>query len=363
VVTAALVIAGSERSVVPNYRAAALVWLHGYALYSGEGAGFLYLPQAAILFTPFAVLPPVLGGLLWRAFTIGVFALGIYRFAQLANRDAECALFPLATLIALPLAWDCARNGQSTMPLAGLMLLSIVDVADGRWWRATMWLSLALAIKPLAIVLTLLVMALERPMRWRLIAGTALVAVAPFLTQRPEYVMQQYSACVQSLRTTAHVGVVELWAQPFSVLRLVGVDIVEHTQTAIRVAAAVVSLLLCWLAHRHLGASRYGVYLYAIAATYLMLSNPRTENNTYAMLGPAIGVFFAEACVVRRQYAHAVLLLALAAGTVGSYEIGRRIVPQVEAIWLAPLMAVCFAAYLVITRPGIVSARATSSTE
>ena len=64
---AAVVASGSKRSVVPAYRLAAQHWFAGENIYSGDGHGFIYLPQAAVLFGPFAVLPPVLGGILWRS--------------------------------------------------------------------------------------------------------------------------------------------------------------------------------------------------------------------------------------------------------------------------------------------------------
>jgi len=48
--------------------------------------------------------------------------------------------------------------------LAGFMLLAIADVARCRRWRAVLWLSLSVAMKPLALVPVLLVMAIDRPM-------------------------------------------------------------------------------------------------------------------------------------------------------------------------------------------------------
>ena len=69
-------------------------------------------------------------------------------------------------IVAIPLAWDCARNGQATLIMTGFMLLAVVDAAHSRWWRATLWLALSVAIKPLAIVLVLLIAATDRPMTW-----------------------------------------------------------------------------------------------------------------------------------------------------------------------------------------------------
>ena len=52
-----LILVGSDHTVVPAYRDAALQWLAGKDIYNATGHGFLYLPSAAILFAPCAVLP------------------------------------------------------------------------------------------------------------------------------------------------------------------------------------------------------------------------------------------------------------------------------------------------------------------
>ena len=62
----------------PRYRDGALAWVAGKNMYNGTGRGFIYLPQAAILYVPFAMLPVPLGGLLWRAISLSVFAVWAY---------------------------------------------------------------------------------------------------------------------------------------------------------------------------------------------------------------------------------------------------------------------------------------------
>ena len=83
--TAALILHDSSRSVFPAYRFGALQWSSGRFLYELTGiGGFPYFPQAAILFTPFALLPPALGEITWRLANTGVFALGLRSFTRLA---------------------------------------------------------------------------------------------------------------------------------------------------------------------------------------------------------------------------------------------------------------------------------------
>ncbi len=347
---AAMIVAGRYRTAVVPYWMAALNWLAGRGLYDGTGVGgFVYLPQAAILFAPFAMLPQAVGEVLWRLVTIGTFAVGLRSFARLAGERSGRELFPLMTLVAIPFAWDCARNGQATPALTGLMLLAVVDVARSRWWRATLWLSLGLALKPLMIVLVLLVMAIDRPMTWRLLLGMAGVALFPFATQHPAYVLQQYSAFLHNTTMAAHVAVVaQGWTSPFNTLLLAGVEVPEHVQTAIRIVAAFVTLALCGLARQRYDPARSAVFVFSLAVVYLMLFSPRTENNTYVMLSPAIAVFLSQAFSVEKSFSAGILLTGIALVTVGHRPFERLLAPHAEPTWLSPLMATFFAAYLIV---------------
>jgi hypothetical protein len=266
-------------------------------------------------------------------------------------------LFPLMTMVSLPIVWDCARNGQATLALTGLMLLAVVDVARNRWWRATLWLSLGVAVKPLAIVLVLLIMATYRPMTWRVLVGMILLALSPFAAQHPEYVAHQYTACLRNMMTAAHVGVAAYgWTTPFTALRVAGLDVPERIQTAIRLLAATATLALCALTKRRHDTSRAAVYFFALAVLYLMLFSPRTENNTYAMLASIISLFLSSAFLIEARPGEGVLLTGMVVALVGSRTIEKLLAPHAEQVWLSPIIATGFAAYLLFrffTEPAV----------
>lgn len=349
-IVAAIIVLGGHRTVVPSYRQSALDWLASRQLYDGTGVGgFVYFPHAAILFMPLAWLPPLPGEVIWRLVNIGTLALGLHAFARLAGKESRSELFPLMTLVTIPLAWDCARNGQATLALTGLMLLAVVDVAQARWWRATLWLCLGIAVKPLMLVLALLIAAIIRPMTWRALVGMVVLALSPFLFQHPSYVLQQYSACWQNTTAAAHVGVaVQGWTSPFVTLGFLGLNVPERGQTAIRLLAAVVTWLASVFVCRRFDAARSAIFVFSMAAVYLMLFSPRTENNTYAMLGPAFAVFAAQSLLIEKRRGEGVLLAGVALATAGSRTLGRLLAPGAEAVWLAPVLALCFAAYLLV---------------
>jgi alpha-1,2-mannosyltransferase len=344
----AIIAVSGKRSVVPEYRNAAHNWIVGQHLYDRTGVGgFVYFPQAAVLYIPFALFPTTVGEILWRLVMVSVFSLSLYRFGQIAGERSAGEFFPLLSLVTIPLVWDCARNGQATLIITGLMLLAVSDIVRSRWWRATLWLSLGVAIKPLVLVLVLLVMAIDRRMSWRLLLGMGVMALSPFLTQAPDYVSRQYIEFFQNTITAAHVGVsVRGWTSPFTALRALGIiDVPENIQTAVRLASALVTLYLCFLVKRRLKPSLATLYLFTFASLYIILFSPRTENNTYAMLSPAIAAFLASAFLIEHKSVQSMLLSGMALSLVGSRFIERMLAPHTEQVWLAPLIAVLFAIY------------------
>jgi hypothetical protein len=339
---------GNPHSVTPAYHEAALHWIGGRNLYLDTGRGFLYLPQAALLDIPFALAPPVVSEIGWRIVTIGVFAAGAWRLSRLFGQASGNSFFSLATVLALPLSASAARNGQATLPIAGLMMLAAVDLSRRRWNRATFLLCLGFAFKPLTLVFILLAGGVYRPMALRLIGGLLIVLAAPYCTQTPDYVTSQYVDCLAMLRTAANVGLERPWAHFFGMVQAAGFEVDESIQTVVRFLVALGTLLLARRAVHQLPPERSAVYLYGLAGCYLMLFNPRTENNTYALVSPIIGLVWAESVLARRNWLVVVLLALMALGIVGSYELGRRLVPEARPVWLAPLMCLTFATFLVV---------------
>jgi len=362
------ILGGSVRSVTPLYFEAAEHWLGTEDLYIRGGRGFLYLPQAAMLAVPFNFLPKTFGEVCWRLMTIGVFAAGVHRLCRLVFREggfdaslidgaprlvtgehkASGRLFVATSCVAVPLAWSSALNGQSTLMIAGLMMLAAYDIVRNHFWRAAWLLALALAFKPLAIVMILLVGCLWRPMASRLIVTCAAALASPYLLQSPEYVTRQYAGCLAMLGDAARLGARTSWAQIFGMLKLLGIEITEPYQALGRLAAAGAVLAAGWHVRRRLDPPRAMAYLYTFAMCYLMLFNPRTENNSYAMLGPPIGWCCAEAFLVERRMRRGWFFLVIGLGTVGSHAVGRLFLPAERPIWLAPLMALCFTAELTV---------------
>jgi hypothetical protein len=179
------------------------------------------------------------------------------------------------------------------------------------------------------------------------LVGMILLALSPFAAQHPEYVAHQYTACLRNMMTAAHVGVAAYgWTTPFTALRVAGLDVPERIQTAIRLLAATATLALCALTKRRHDTSRAAVYFFALAVLYLMLFSPRTENNTYAMLAPVIGLFLSSAFLIESRAREGILLAGMAAALIGSRTIQKLLAPNADQVWLSPIIAACFALYV-----------------
>jgi hypothetical protein len=143
------------------------------------------------------------------------------------------------------------------------------------------------------------------------------------------------------------LSVEEWWFQIFGMLRVIGITLAPQVETLIRLAAALVVLGLCAVAKRTCDGRRSAVYFFAFTAVYLMLFNPRTENNTYCVVGPALAFFLAQESMARHRL-RAALLTALVIGTAAAFEIGKWLTPAgIRPVWTAPLCCTLFAVYLI----------------
>jgi len=312
-----------------------------------RGEGFLYFPQAAILYVPFSQLPIPYGQIGWRCLGVILFAWSLRWLCQETNSGNRAVHWGIV-FVALLLSTSAIRNGQSTIHMTATMVLAAVAMSREKWNQATAWLVLGLAIKPLILVMVLLAGAVVPLMRKRIAIGMLAVIVSPFLFQTPDYVVTQYRDFVVMLQAAQNLGVEARWAQLFGMLKNAGLDIASHWQTLIRLAASMLTLGLTAMTYRRLPKARRAIWLFSFSAIYILLFNPRTENNTYCLLAPALGLFYAEELGARKRILPGLALLALAFLTAGSYEIGKYFTPETgHAIWLAPLSCCLFSGYLV----------------
>lgn len=342
VISVIVVKPSNKRTVTPVYRTASINWIQGSDLYEPGIGGFLYLPQAAVLFTPFSLPSFRVAEVLWRAFCLAILAFAVWRLARIGARGGGPALFPLLTLLAIPVALDSARNGQMNIPIAALMTLAVVDMSERRWWPAAAWLCLGLALKPLIIVLLVFSALLYREMRLRLSIGILILFVFPFLTQHHDYVLAQYRLFIVKSQSSGNPGGLAHFSDLFGILQALGIQLSFSTQMWIRIASGVGSLSLCFYGLKTWGHFQGTLFLFGISASYTMLFNPRTENNTYVVAGIPMALFAAWALLHDHWRLIGYMLAAAILAMSASYEITRG-----NNHWLCPSMCLLFIIYLI----------------
>jgi len=298
VVSFLLLLGHTDRNESIIYAGSAQDWLARRGLYDKNiGAdgkmgidGFLYLPQSAMLYAPFALPGHPWGDIAWRAVGLALYATGIWRMARNFSTERALIVFTAATALAMPPALGALRNGQANLHIAGLMLQAAAELRLRRWGWATCWLIIGFAIKPIMLVMILLAAAVYRPLLWRLIVGVALLFLVPLAFANPHYVLAQYRTCWQMLQVSSRPD------RPFCNLQGLAWKLgapLTQTQTlfqVLQILTALLTLALCLLAARRWSEPARAYAILALAACYLVLMNPRSEASSYVMLAPAIAV-------------------------------------------------------------------------
>ena len=349
------------RTVTPNYREAVNFWFAGQDIYGDVDHihGFLYLPQGALVYGPIVPLPKVVGEPLGRLILVGFFIFGMWQLCRLEDGEKHGRLFAVLSLVSLPLVLANARNGQFNLAMGGAFMLAAASLGRGHWWRCTVWLVLAVAFKPIAVVMLLLVgVVWWRAMAWRLAVGMIVMLFMPFALQWPDFVLRQYALFFDKLATAGAPPMAEWYDINGIIENGLGLDLPKTVLTLIRAVAAVGTLALVWWGMRRFDRATAAMLCFVWAMIYLMLFNPRTEGPSYVLLMPAAGLVLGFVMVRNWPGSLPVIVaIALAAmvwnlsfqifaglDTLAGWMGGGAIDPK--QYWARPLLVVLFAGYI-----------------
>jgi hypothetical protein len=331
-------------SVVDTYREGALGWWVGRDIFGPGEHGFIYLPSFAVLFSPFAFLGAPWGDILWRLVSVGALTLAVWRAMRLFLPARSFDTFGPALLLILPAGSAALRNGQATTLMLAMMLFATLAIAERRWWRAAAWLALGFAIKPLAAVLLLLAAVLYRPLAGRLLLCVISVLLLPLLHPHPSAAWHLYGLCLSKLFTAATPGPGG-WSEITGLFNEFGLAAAPVTLTLLRLATAVGVLAIGYFSVRRQEGKIAALDVFALSICYLMLMNPRTEENTYIMLAATVGLF-AVLLWQREDRPVRALLLAAICVAMGNQAYGELIY-RPTILWLKPLLCVAFLPFLI----------------
>jgi len=127
------------------------------------------------------------------------------------------------------------------------------------------------------------------PLGWRLALGVPVFLAFPFAFGPADYVAGQWRAAWENLRVCSEVTE-HRFADLNGLLRTFGIPLTGRTSLAVRAGTGVSFLLACYFGVRRELEPRRALLWLGAAAGYLMLFNPITEANSYAILAPALGL-------------------------------------------------------------------------
>ncbi|MEI6033991.1 MAG: glycosyltransferase family 87 protein [Verrucomicrobiae bacterium] len=332
------------RTATKEYQRATGNWWAEKTLYRQKN-GYLYLPQFAVFYTPYELLPDRIGEPLWRLTCLASLAWALWAAASMLAPDSRAAVFLIATALVLPSSFASARNGQVNMPLAALFLLIALALAREKWWTAAVFLALTLVFKPISLAPILLCGAIYPKLRFPLLAALVATAIFPLAHPNPQYAWGQYGAFVENLQQAGKPGG-NSWCDFAGMLQVFGVTIPSGIQLAVRALAGLVALGLCWKAARGSDPVRAAFSVLFLSTIYLMIFNPRTETNSYVMLGAFVAVWAAVEGIAFRRLGLAAWLTALAA-LLGTENYGWPIFPFTN-LWAKALATSALGIWLAV---------------
>jgi len=257
------------------------------------------------------------------------------------------ALAGIALLINIPAAWFNFKGVQAQVPMTAAMIAACSAMIRSRWRAASFWLFVALAIKPLAIVMVLLCGVLVREMRLMLVAAVAAVVLIPFAFLDGSYLVEQYQAMGLKLWHVATAPSLE-WpylADFSTMLRALGLQLSAGVALGVRLAAALGTLALAWRVKRDGGPRSFALAVLVLSGCYITLFGPRNEFLSFIVLTPLLAVL-AGLMLIRDDADYCGWLLIAAALILGfAWDLAADAILKpaiVVAIyaWLAWLMVV-----------------------
>ena len=301
----------------PAFEAVAAFWT-GAPVYTPGIHGFIYLPSSLVLFSPFTLLGPWGGGIAWRLLSATLLAVAAIRAARVFVPGDRWHGAAMILPLLMPTASGVLANGQFEGPMLALLALAAADIADNRWRRAALIAGLAVGLKPIAVVFVLLAAAVWPAYRWVGLGAAAATLALPFVNPDWSFVVAVYHAAYIKLSAAGAPGI-GAWNDVHMLLTVLGVRPPDWAMTMVRVAAAIATVGLAARAtsrNEHVSAV---LLVFALAQTYQLLFNPRTEGLSYVNLGFIGGTFAARALLLdaRPKRAAAIAAMCLAMGMTG----------------------------------------------
>lgn len=300
------VVSPEKHTVFPIFAASAAHWWDDQPLYSRYPQlddYFRYPPIFAVAATPFSLLGPVAGGILWSWVSLAVYGAGLWWFARDVipatwTPPRTAAFLALGALGAVRGLW----NAQSNALVVGLMLLAASALLRRRWWTAALLLAGPVLVKLTPLAPALLLCALwPRRLIGRFALAVVLGFLLPFLTRSPGVVVGHYQEWLGHLLNSGPErwpGFRDGWTAWIALRQQVEfadgpLPLREPIDTAwyrvLQGLAAAAALAWCLWQQRREGSGKWlATVALAMGFAWLMLFGPAVEHATYVFLAPVL---------------------------------------------------------------------------
>ena len=300
-----------------------------YAMYPAEQGNapadrFKYSPTAALLFGPFAIVPSVLGLLLWNL--LNATALFLAFNALLRRRAATIAM-----ALTLPFLVHSLQSSASNGLVAALIIFAFVAIERGSRWGGAALVALGALIKLFPVAA--LTFALFQPKRWKFAGAFAVVFVAllamPLLITPAHTLLAQYA----SWRTMVLSDEVDL-TFGLSVMRglrvYLGLGMPNWPLQAIGTALLVLPLTL----HRERWheANFRRLFLSSVLV-FCVVFNHQAEHQSFVIAAAGMGIWYATS---QRTVRHTVMLVLALVGIETLPFVLIWLTMQADLIWWPP---------------------------
>jgi hypothetical protein len=294
----------NSKTVYPTWSSTSQLWWSQGELYgpnrpAAVQSGFRYSPTFPILISPFAWFPDAVGGVLWRCTCTVLFAAAAGWWVRAVlpvtlSRDQTAQLF----LLLLPLSIQSMSNGQANVPVVTLLLATVAAVMEKRWNWASLFVALAFACKiyPLALGLVLLLL-YPRQLGWRIPVALLAILGFPFLTQQPDYVLDQYQKWIVCLKGDDRSSITwdQMYRDLWMLIRAVNAPISRPVYEVLQVLGGVAVAALCWFRQRSGWPEKQSLNgTLALVTAWMMLLGPATESCTFILMAPSLAWYFLE---------------------------------------------------------------------
>jgi len=332
--------------------AARRLWT-GQQVYDPTTLGdFLYFPITLLVYTPFTLIERVPAAAIALALGAAFFTWACTRLAlSLLSADWRStdalAFAGVVLLVNIPAAWFNFKGVQAQVPMTAAMMAACAAIIGSRWRVAAFWLFVAIAMKPLAIVMVLLCGALVREMRWWLVGAVVAVIVAPFVFLDWSYLVDQYQAMGWKLWHIATAPPAQwIYQADFSTMvRALGIELPAGVALALRLAAALGTLALAWRAKQTGDGRSFAFAVLILSGCFITLFGPRNEFLSFIVVTPSIALL--AALLLNRNASDyrgwLLIAAALVLGFAWTLAIDAVLKPAIVTaiyVWLAWLMAV-----------------------